>query len=147
MRSKMWGGSMSFDLDKVEITPVDELPKPKKEKDKPEKPKKKPTYSVGRYAKNPVCKVVNKGITDAANTYILKDKKKKMERKDCEVGEALMYMIEYYTAIDVKHPALIMLSAVMGVTFIILELNAGEDIGTTKPKTPDDRIDPELVAK
>ena len=57
-----------------------------------------------------------------------------------------MYMVEYYSAIDVNHPALVMLSAIMGVSFTVIEYMAEEPTEKAKSKKHSEKIDPEEVA-
>ena len=135
---------MAFEPTDVEMIPVDGLPeeqktaKEKKETTKPKKSKKKPTYSKSRYGRLAPVKVMNRGITDTINNTVLKHKKKKLPKDECEIGEAVMYMVEYYTALDINHPALVMMSAVMGITFTVMQLAGDEDTPEApKKKTTD----------
>lgn len=137
----------TFDPSKIEMTPVDELPTEATPPKKTEKKKSKPTYSKSRYSRLPPVKVLNRGITDTINGTVLKDKKVKLDKDECEVGEAVMYMVEYYTAIDINHPALVMMSAVMGITFTTMQLMQQDDPERVKTKTKDSRTDIDEVAK
>ena len=145
-----------FDPSQIEITPVsdEEMKRLQKGEEPREAPKKeakkkskKITYVKSRYSRNPVSKVINKGIIDGANSTILRDKNKKLGKEDSDVGEALMYIVDYYAAIDINHPALVMLSAIMGVSFTIIEYSQEPDI-TTEGKRKDD-VEPDVkeVAK
>lgn len=115
-----------LDLSRIEIeTSSEKKPKEKPEK---EKPKKKPTkYTSSRYKKIPVVPVVNKFIVNNLNDRFLKHKEKRLEITDCEIGEASMYLIEYYTAISPFHPALVLMGAIMGVGLKVMELQGGAD--------------------
>ena len=132
---------MSFDPSELEMTPVDELPESKEAKEKKtkkDKPRRKPTYSKSRYGKLAPVKTFNKFIVGTTNNTVLKHKKQKLSKDDCEVGEAVMYMVEYYTAIDINHPALVMMAACMGVAFTTIELMGQEDDPTAPRKKTTD---------
>ncbi len=126
--SSMGEKPLKFDLRNIEI---DDAPKPSPKKEAPKKAvimkKKKPKYSQSRYKKLPPSIVINKSIVRTVNQKFLKDKEKKLQLTDCEIGEATMYMIEYYTAIDPMHPALVMMGAVMGLSLTVMELQGGAD--------------------
>lgn len=128
----------AFDPAKIQLEAVDEVPQPQTEAQKraaEAKAKKKPKYTKGRYTRLPPTKVINKGIADSVNATILKDKKQKLKQSDTEVGEAIMYMVEYYTAIDVNHPVLVFMSAAMSLSFTIIQLaNKEDEPGVVKKK-------------
>ena len=108
-----------------------------------------------RYKSNPVSGVINQGVVDALNSTVL-EHKKQLTKNDSQIGEATMYMVEYYTALDINHPALVMFSACMGLTLTVLELRGQPDVveSTTRPvkskrsrKTPENLVNPEEKAK
>ena len=121
------GDKLKFSLENIEIgdEPVKVEPKKTGPK-KVEKPKKKPKYIASRYKKLPPTIVINKGIVNGVNNQFLRHRVKKLKITDCEIGEASMYMLEYYTAIDPLHPALVMIGAIMGVGLKVMELQSGE---------------------
>ena len=117
-----------FKIENIEIESI-EPPKPKEET-KPKmivKKPKKPKYSKTRYARLPPTKVINKAIVGMVNERFLKEKKTKLTVSECEIGEASMYLVEYYTAIDPYHPALVIMGACMGLGLRVLELQGGPD--------------------
>ena len=122
---------LTFDLSDIEIGDEPKAPDKKEPPKKQEKKKKKPKYVVSRYKKLPPTIVINKFVVNSLNSNFLADRKQKLEITDCEIGEASMYMLEYYTSIDPLHPALVMIGAIMGVGLKVMELQGGE--GTAKP--------------
>jgi hypothetical protein len=130
---------LDFNLRDIKID--DEPPKAEPGKTEPkkvEKKKKKPKYTLSRYKRLPPSIVINKFIVNKVNADFLADQKKKLEITDCEIGEASMYMLEYYTAIDPLHPALVMIGAIMGLGLKVMELQGEE--GTVKTTTRGDEI-------
>lgn len=109
----------------VESVKSKELPKTEKKDKKP--PKRPKSYSASRYARLPPTKVINKFIVKNTNARILKDKERKLTIKDCEIGEATMYMVEYYTSLDPYHPVLVLMGAIMGFGMTVMELQSGPD--------------------
>jgi len=124
-------------------------------KEKPKKKSRKPTYSVRRYKSNPVSGVINKGVTDALNSTVL-EHHQQLKKGDSQIGEATMFMVEYYTALDINHPALVMFSAVMGLTMTVMELRKKpapevKEAKTRRPRRPkkitENLVDPEETRK
>lgn len=143
---------MDFRPDEVEFTRVEELPeelKDKKNKKSDKKPKKasKKRYAKGRYSKNPVTILINKTVTEGINTTLLKNKEKKLLPTDSEIGEATFYMVEYYTALDIHHPALVIFSAVLGLSMLTMQYMNEEDAGKPRTKTKDDKVSITEVAE
>jgi hypothetical protein len=120
---------MAFEIESIEIEDIQTEPKVEKKDEKKvivKKPKK-PKYSKTRYARLPPTKVLNKFIVNNVNERFLKEKKTKLTVSECEIGEASMYLVEYYTAIDPYHPALVIMGAVMGLGLRVMELQGGPD--------------------
>lgn len=120
---------MDFKVDNIEIEEIapETKPEEKPEKKVVVKKPKKPSYAKGRYTRLPPVKAVNKAIVQSLNGRFLKEKKNKLKLTDCEIGEASLYMVEYYTAIDPFHPALVVMGAVFSLGMKVQELQGGED--------------------
>ncbi len=128
----MSGEPLKFDIQDIEIETVTE-PVPKRTdppKKVPPKKKKKPKWVSSRYKKLPPTIVINKTVVRTINTKFLEGKQNKLQVSDSEIGEATMYLLEYYTAIDPQHPALVMMGAVMGLGLKVMELQGGPDAKT-----------------
>ncbi len=137
---------MAFDPSQLEIGNVADLPdelKTKKERDadkKAKKPKKrrKITYSKSKLGKLAPARVINKYIVAEINKEYLLDKPTKLKVSDCEIGEATMYMIEYYADLDINHPALIFFGAALSLGFTVMQLAEQKDKQKEgQPREPD----------
>jgi len=117
---------MTFDPSTLNIQDVNEIPDAlktgaEKKADKPPK-KRKLKYSASKYKNLPPTKVINKAIIESINENLLTNKPKKMSVKECEIGEAMMYMMDYYLMIDINHPAVAFMGAAMGLGFATMNL-------------------------
>jgi hypothetical protein len=118
---------MSIDLDKIELEPV-EVEKPlEKEPPKTKVTKKVKSYSKGRYTRLPPTKTINKAVVAEVNKRFLKEKKTKLTLKECEIGESMMYLVEYYAELDIHHPVLIFFGVTMALGLRVQELQGGPD--------------------
>lgn len=129
---------MTFEIDEIEIKDVPEpveVKPPKKEPEKKKKKRKKPTWSETRYKRNPLAKLISKKITDFTNKVTLKDYKGKIKRDDVLFGEAIVYTVEYYGAVDINHPAFVLVSAGLGY-FLAVEGAKAQGKKKTAPTEP-----------
>ena len=143
---------MGFNPSEIKFTPVEELPEELREEEEGGEKKKiskrrKPKYGKGTKYRGAPANVINKGVVGAINSTVLKTKKKQLQPKDSEVGEAFMYMIDYYVAIDVDHPALVVLTACMGLAFATVELANLEDDQEKVIKYASEDMKPSLEEK
>ena len=134
-----------------ELPPIQEVKKDKsdtKEKKKKKKSRNKPKYSVNKYKNLPPTKVINKTVVNQLNNRYLADKKEQLKISECEVGEATLYMVDYYMELDPDHPALVMIGACMGIGFRVLELQTqGEQQDKPRKEFDNTQVNPLDVKK
>lgn len=144
--SKEMSEGLDFDLTEIELADAPkETPESTTPKKEPPKKKKKTKYTKSRYTRLPPSIVINKTVVSTVNKRFLADKKEQMKVSESEIGEASMYMIEYYTSIDPLHPGLVMMGAIMGVGLRVMELQAGKDkpgSSTDKGGEAEDEFEP-----
>lgn len=106
-------------LGKTEVSPTE---KPKKVETRGRKKKvKKPVYTKTKYSENPMAKALNGIVIGIANKSILKDAKEKLTKDDVEIGEATIYLVDYYGASVLGHPIFVLISAFVGLGMVTFE--------------------------
>lgn len=101
-------------LKRTEVSPPIVPTKPKKETRGRKKKKVKPTYTKNKYSTHPVAQVINKATCGIINKSALKDSTDKLKPQEIELGEATVYLLDYYSDM-LMHPAMIVVSAGVGV--------------------------------
>lgn len=86
------------------------------------RPRKKvaPTYNQKKYAENPMAKLANTALTEFMNKSVLRNSEK-MKPEDSEVGEAVIYIFDYYGKGLMEHPLAILLFAIGGFGATVYE--------------------------
>lgn len=84
------------------------------------KKKKKPEYNKEEYSNNPMVKILNTAIVSTANKTLLRNHEK-MTTEDTEIGEAVIYVLDYYSADILDHPIFVVISALLGFGAVIID--------------------------
>ena len=102
-------------LDKTAVAPPQPA-KPKKKKETRGRPRKKvkPTYTKTKYSNNPVAQAINQATCGVINKSALKEASEKLKPEEIEMGEAIVFLLDYYSGI-LLHPAMVVVSASVGV--------------------------------
>ena len=79
--------------------------------------KKKPAYDKKRYTDNLIAKAIDDFLLGLANRMV---PEKPLTKADCEIGEALVYTIDYY-GLTVDHPLIILAFATGTFGYTIIE--------------------------
>ena len=77
----------------------------------------KPTYTKSKYTSHPVAQVMNKALCGVINKSALKDSPDKLAPNEIEVGEATVYLLDYYSDM-LMHPVMILVSACVGMGMV-----------------------------
>jgi len=121
-------------LRRTEVSPTPKLTKNGKPdgRGRPKK-QKKPTYSKGKYTENPMSIATNSFIATLMNKTVLKNATEKMEGTELEIGEASIYVMDYYSAGILGHPIMVLVSAFLGMG--MLTYSKIQTIPTIKEET------------
>lgn len=106
-------------LEKAKIVSEKTEEKPKKRRGRPPKRKKPRTYDAEKYKDSLIAKMTNNALIWVGNKSLepLPDSEKLTE-KDCEIGEAVCYLMDYY-GVTLDHPLMIVFFAVTGYVWAL----------------------------